>query len=68
MKLRSVALIPALALSMLLASLAAEAPPPPHVHRIGYLLSTTREQEPFLEVFLEELRKTAARYRAAHRR
>jgi putative ABC transport system substrate-binding protein len=40
---------------MLLASLAAEAPPPPHVHRIGYLLSTTREQEPFLEVFLEEM-------------
>jgi putative ABC transport system substrate-binding protein len=56
MKLRSVALMTALALSILLAPLAAEAQPPTHVHRIGYLLGTTREQEPFLETFLEAMR------------
>src|SRR5262245_43242234 len=45
-----------LTLSLLAAPLAAHAQPPTHVHRIGYLLGTTREQEPFLEAFLEEMR------------
>jgi putative ABC transport system substrate-binding protein len=38
------------------ALLAAEAQPPTHVHQIGYLLGTTREQEPFVEAFLEGMR------------
>jgi putative tryptophan/tyrosine transport system substrate-binding protein len=45
-----------LMLSILVAPLAAEAQPPTHVHRIGYLLGTTREQEAFLETFLEAMR------------
>ena len=40
----------------LMAPLASEAQPPTHVHRIGYLLGGTREQEPFLEAFLEAMR------------
>jgi ABC transporter substrate binding protein len=43
-------------LGLLVAPLAAEAQPPTHVHRIGYLLGTTREQEPALEAFLEGMR------------
>jgi putative ABC transport system substrate-binding protein len=38
------------------APLAAVAQPPTHVYRIGYLLGTPREQEPFLEAFLEGMR------------
>ena len=38
------------------APLAAHAQPPTHVHRIGYLLGTTREQEPYVEGFLEGMR------------
>jgi putative ABC transport system substrate-binding protein len=45
-----------LTLGLLVAPLAAEAQPPTHVHRIGYLLGTTREQEPALEAFLEGMR------------
>ena len=45
-----------LALGLVFAPLAVEAQPPTHVHRIGYLLGTTREQEPFLEAFLEAMR------------
>jgi putative ABC transport system substrate-binding protein len=43
-------------LGLLVAPLAADAQPPTHVHRIGYLLGTTREQEPLLEAFLEAMR------------
>src|SRR6266568_7018488 len=45
-----------LALAIVVASLATEAQQPTHVHRIGYLLGTTREQDPFLEAFLEAMR------------
>src|SRR5712691_11286213 len=38
------------------APLAPEAQQPTHVHRIGYLLGTTREQEPYVEAFLEGMR------------
>jgi len=38
------------------APLAPEAQQPTHVHRIGYLLGTTREQEPYVEGFLEGMR------------
>jgi putative tryptophan/tyrosine transport system substrate-binding protein len=50
------ALLIILTLGLLVAPLAAEAQPPTHVHRIGYLLGTTREQEPALEAFLEGMR------------
>jgi ABC-type uncharacterized transport system substrate-binding protein len=43
-------------LSILVAPLAAEAQPPTPVYRIGYLLGTTRAQEPALEAFLEGMR------------
>jgi ABC-type uncharacterized transport system substrate-binding protein len=42
--------------SILVAPLAPEAQQPTRVHRIGYLLGTTREQEAFLEAFLEAMR------------
>src|SRR5215468_7386380 len=45
-----------LTLSLLGVPLVAAAQPPTHVYRIGYLLGTTREREPFLEAFLEEMR------------
>ena len=45
-----------LTLGLLAAPLAVHAQPPTHVHRIGYLLGTTREQEPLLEAFLEAMR------------
>jgi hypothetical protein len=45
-----------LVLGILVAPRAPEAQPPTHVYRIGYLLGTTREREPFLEAFLEEMR------------
>ena len=45
-----------LTLSLLGVPLAAAAQPPTHVHRIGYLLGTTQEQEPLLEAFLEAMR------------
>jgi putative tryptophan/tyrosine transport system substrate-binding protein len=38
------------------APLAGVAQPPTPVHRIGYLLGTTREQEPSLQAFLEAMR------------
>jgi ABC-type uncharacterized transport system substrate-binding protein len=53
---RTLGLLVTLALGVLTAPLIAEAQPPTHVHRIGYLLGTTREQEPLLEVFLEAMR------------
>jgi putative tryptophan/tyrosine transport system substrate-binding protein len=58
MRLYSVGLMVTLALAVLVAPRAPEAQPPTHVHvhRIGYLLGTTREREPFLEAFLEEMR------------
>ena len=52
----AVGCIVTLTLSLLVAPLAAEGQPPTHVHRIGYLLGATREQEPFVETFLEEMR------------
>ena len=45
-----------LTLGLLAVPLAAHAQPPTHVHRIGYLLGTTQEQEPLLEAFLEAMR------------
>ena len=53
---RAIGLLVTLALGLLVAPLAAEAQPPTHVHRIGYLLGTTRAQEPLLEAFLEGMR------------
>jgi ABC-type uncharacterized transport system substrate-binding protein len=41
---------------LFVAPLAPEAQPPTHMYRIGYLLGGTREQEPFLEAFLEAMR------------
>src|SRR5712691_1313273 len=38
------------------APLAPEAQPPTHVHRIGVLAGTTREQDPFVGAFLEGMR------------
>jgi putative tryptophan/tyrosine transport system substrate-binding protein len=52
----AIPLIMTLALGLLMAPLAAEAQPPVKVARIGYLLGTTREQEPYLEAFLEAMR------------
>jgi putative ABC transport system substrate-binding protein len=45
-----------LALSLLAVPLAATAQTPDKVYRIGYLMGTTREQEPYLEAFLEAMR------------
>ncbi len=45
-----------LALAIVVASLATEAQQPKNVHRIGYLLVTTREQDTYLETFLETMR------------
>ena len=45
-----------LALSLLVAPLAAEAQPPTHVHRIGWLGAGTTPRASFLEAFLEEMR------------
>jgi putative tryptophan/tyrosine transport system substrate-binding protein len=53
---RTVGFFVTLVLTLLVAPLAADAQPPPHVHRIGYLLGATREQEPFVETFLEAMR------------
>jgi putative tryptophan/tyrosine transport system substrate-binding protein len=50
------ALLITLILSLLVAPLAVEAQPPTPVYRIGYLLGATREQEPFVEAFLEGMR------------
>jgi putative ABC transport system substrate-binding protein len=52
----TIVLLVTLALGVLTAPLISEAQPPTPVHRIGYLLGTTREQEPLLEVFLEAMR------------
>jgi hypothetical protein len=52
----AMALLITLALGLLVAPLAAEAQPPTPVYRIGYLLGATREQEPFVEAFLEGMR------------
>ena len=41
---------------LFVAPLAPEAQQPTHVHRIGYLGGTTREQEPSVEAFLEGMR------------
>jgi putative tryptophan/tyrosine transport system substrate-binding protein len=53
---RAIALLITLALALLVAPLASEAQPPLQVPRVGYLLGATREQEPFLEEFLEAMR------------
>ena len=52
----AVGCIVTLTLSLLAAPLAADAQPSAKVARIGYLLGTTREQEPGLEDFLEAMR------------
>jgi putative ABC transport system substrate-binding protein len=52
----AVGCIVTLTLSLLGVPLAAAVQPSTHVHRIGYLLGTTRAQEPFLETFLEAMR------------
>jgi putative ABC transport system substrate-binding protein len=52
----AVGCIVTLTISLLGVPLAAAVQPPTHVHRIGYLLGTTRAQEPFLETFLEAMR------------
>src|SRR5262245_1146218 len=52
----AVGCIVTLTLSLLGVPIAAAAQPPPHVHRVGYLLGTTREQEPLLEDFLKAMR------------
>src|SRR2546428_13132996 len=52
----AVGCIVTLTLSLLGVPLAAAAQPQTHVHLIGYLLGTTRGQEPFLEAFLEGMR------------
>jgi putative tryptophan/tyrosine transport system substrate-binding protein len=52
----TVGLLLTLVLSLLVAPLATEAQPPTPVYRIGYLLGATREQEPFVEAFLEGMR------------
>jgi putative ABC transport system substrate-binding protein len=53
---KAIALFMSLVLSLLVAPLAVEAQPATHVYRIGYLLGATREQEPFVEAFLEGMR------------
>jgi putative ABC transport system substrate-binding protein len=53
---KAIALLMSLVLSLLVAPLATEAQPPTPVYRIGYLLGATREQEPFVEAFLEGMR------------
>ncbi len=55
---RTIGLIVTLALGFLVAPLAAEAQPPPPVHRIGALsgLGTTAGRDPFVEAFLEGMR------------
>jgi putative tryptophan/tyrosine transport system substrate-binding protein len=53
---KAIALLMSLVLSLLVAPLAVEAQPATHVYRIGYLLGATREQEPFVEAFLEGMR------------
>jgi putative ABC transport system substrate-binding protein len=49
-------LLASLTLVLLVAPLAAEAQQPTHVHRIGVLLDTTREQVPHVGAFLEGMR------------
>src|SRR5262245_16142635 len=56
MRCRILGLIVTLTLSALVTPFAPEAQPPAHVHRIGYLLGTTREQDIYLETFLETMR------------
>ena len=57
MRCRILGLIVTLTLRVLVTPLAVDAQPPTHVHRIGYLSSnSTREQNPFLEAFLEGMR------------
>ena len=56
MKRRTIRFLVTFALSIFVAPLATRAQPPTHVPRIGYLLGTTREQEPALEAFLEGMR------------
>jgi putative ABC transport system substrate-binding protein len=56
MRLSPVGLVATLALAVLVVPLAAVAQQPMHVHRIGYLLGTTREPEPYVEAFLEGMR------------
>src|SRR5262245_37355299 len=53
MRLSVIGLMLTLALGILLEPLAAVAQPPTPVYRIGYLLGTTREQQPFVGAFLE---------------
>jgi hypothetical protein len=53
---RPLVLFVTLALGLLVAPLAADAQPPAHVHRIGVLTGTTREQDRNVKAFLEGLR------------
>src|SRR5262245_41449000 len=51
---RTLGLLVTLALGLLVAALAADAQPPAHVHRIGWL--SGGERDPYVEVFLEGMR------------
>jgi putative tryptophan/tyrosine transport system substrate-binding protein len=52
----TIGLLLTLTLGLFVAPLLAEAQPSAKVARIGYLLGTTQEQEPWLEAFLEAMR------------
>ena len=56
MRFYTIRLIATLAFAVLVVPLAANAQPPTHVHRIGYLASGGTRQNPFLEAFLEGMR------------
>jgi hypothetical protein len=51
---RTIGFLVTLAFPLLVAPLATRAQPPTHVHRIGWL--SGGERDPYLEVFLEEMR------------
>jgi putative ABC transport system substrate-binding protein len=53
---RPIGLLVTLALSLLVAPLAADVQPPAHVHRIGAITGTTREQDRNVAAFLEGMR------------
>jgi putative ABC transport system substrate-binding protein len=53
---RTIGLLVTLTLGVLVAPLIAEAQPPTHVHRIGVLAGGTREQDTYVEAFLEGMR------------
>jgi putative tryptophan/tyrosine transport system substrate-binding protein len=53
---RTLGLLVTIALGLLVAPLAPEAQPPTHVYRIGVLAGGTREQDTYVEAFLEGMR------------